>query len=739
MLEAEKNLNVSKLNGLRKQLADANEELTQLNKEIDAKIEQLKGVHYEVNLKYQGLKSELEGLHFFLNTALHKNDKQKYEKLKAQFEKDGAVVENLRNKEMRAAKALADAEAMKTDINSSYKKLSDKVDKLRAEITKQEKVIQQNEESLFNLVRNAPLADALVPSIKVKQIILPKLHDDYHFNLVDRVDRCINCHALIDKPGFEKMPQPFTSHPNLDQYLTANSPHPVEKIGCTVCHAGSPRSLDFSNAGHTPQNHKQEHEWKEKYGYYHNHHLETPMLPTGMTEGSCIQCHAKQNELANAPVFNRGMRLIERAGCYECHKFKGYFEELSEKKEHAPSLKAIASKLTKDWAAKWIWDPKSFRPSTSMPAFYKLHNNSDEASLKRSAVELDGMVTYLFAKSKDYQALEYPKLASDVNRGKELVGSVGCLACHAVDDFPRSNPEVDSEDGYPAAMAQVDEQIYNFGPELNQMGSKVSKEWLYSWLKNPQHYWKKTNMPSMRLSDQEAVDVAAYLLSKTNDDFAKVAVPKAENAVRDEIILNNFNKQLPLEEAKVKLASMTLHDKQMWVGEKMIAHYGCAMCHAIEGFEGQAKVGAELTYEGSKSLSKFTFDNVKVPHTRHDWIYAKIRTPRVFDVGMERDFDAKTKMPQFGFNHEQAEAVAAIVTGYKKSVVDEDAKFSVDERWHNIIEGQKLVRRKNCVGCHVIEDKGGDILGHYEDDFSEGPPTLNKQGKKHGRSGCLVS
>lgn len=731
LLEAEKNLNASKMSGLKKQLADARGDLTQLNKEINAKIEKLKGVHYEVNLKYQGLKSELEGLQFFMNSALHKNDKKKYEKLKAQFVKDSAVVEVLRNKEMRAAKAMDDAMALKTDMNSNYKKISGKITKLTSQIAAQEKIIQLNEESLFNLVRNAPLADALVPSIKIKQIILPKLKEDYHFNLVERVDRCINCHALIDKPGFEKMPQPFTSHPNLKQYLSSNSPHPLNKIGCTSCHAGSPRSLDFSNAGHTPKDHNQKHEWKEKYGFYVNHHLETPMLPTKMTEGSCVQCHAKQNELANAPVFNRGMRLIERSGCYECHKFKGYFAELSDKVEHAPSLKAVASKLTKEWVAKWIWDPKSFSPTTRMPAFYKLHNNSDEASLKRSAVELDGMVEYLFAKTKKYEPLEYPvKLASDVNIGKELVGSLGCLGCHAVKDFPRSNPEVDPEDGYPAAMAQVDSEIYNFGPELNQMGSKVTKEWLYSWLKNPKHYWKKTNMPSLRLNDQEAVNIAAYLMEMKNDSFEALTVPSPEDAVRDDIIISNFNKQLPVEEAKVKLASMSLHDKQIWVGEKMIGHYGCAMCHAIEGFETQAKIGAELSYEGSKSLSKFTFDNVKTPHTRHDWIKTKIRTPRIFDVGVERGFDAKTKMPQFGFNHDQAEAIAAIVNGYKKSVIDEDAKFAVDERWHNIIEGQKLVRRKNCVGCHVIEDKGGDILGHFEDDFSEGPPNLNKQGQK---------
>ncbi|GIT40959.1 MAG: hypothetical protein Ct9H300mP9_8090 [Candidatus Neomarinimicrobiota bacterium] len=43
------------------------------------------------------------------------------------------------------------------------------------------------------------------------------------------------------------------------------------------------------------------------------------------------------------------------------------------------------------------------------------------------------------------------------------------------------------------------------------MGSKVSAEWLFNWLKQPHDYMASTRMPNLRLSDQEAKDLTAYL------------------------------------------------------------------------------------------------------------------------------------------------------------------------------------------------------------------------------------
>lgn len=312
-----------------------------------------------------------------------------------------------------------------------------------------------------------------------------------------------------------------------------------------------------------------------------------------------------------------------------------------------------------------------------------------------------------------------------MERGKKLVGSVGCLGCHASADFPRKNPDD------PTAFGYKDPRVPMFGPELNQMGSKVTNEWLVSWLINPKHYYEGTAMPSLRLTEQEASDIASYLLSKKNERFDSLEPPQADDKVRDKVVLAYLNVTMPPKEAETKLASMSLDDKKLFVGQKMINHYGCYGCHAITGFENSPKIGAELTYEGGKDVSKFAFENVEIFHkSRADWIFTKIRTPRIWDVGKNRDFEGKTRMPQFNINHDQAELLASVVLGLENKNVDDEAIFKVDGRWEQIIAGQRVIRQKNCIGCHVIEKKNGEILALYPEDITMGPPNLNTEGKK---------
>lgn len=713
-----------KLANLRQQITEFKSQNDSLAAELDAKIKNRDDVYFRENQIYQAAKGKLDADLFLVNNAVKKLD-PKAPKLRARWDADAKKVRALFEKAMAAEKSRDAAIQERVLFLASKRKTEDQIANLTADAERLEKVIFKNEANITNLVRNAPVIDFIAPTVKVNQIVLPHLKDDYFFNKVPRVDRCMTCHANADKPGFEDLPQPFTSHPKLGLYLASDSPHPVETIGCTVCHAGIPQSMEFSLAGHTPKDAIQESEWIEKYGYFRPKHLPTPMIPTAMTEGKCIQCHASNVTLEDAPTFNAGMRMVEKFGCYGCHKFAGHFETLSTEKKTGPSLTRVASKLNEDWVKKFIWEPKSYRPSSTMPAFWKTHNNSDPESLARGAVEVDAIAHYLFKKSKPYEPIKLAsKFEGDIARGKELTGSVGCLACHAIADFPRTNPTD------PNVIGHKDPRVPMFGPELNQMGSKVTQEWLVSWLINPKHYWDNTAMPSMKLSEQEATDIAVYLLDKRNARFEQLEAPVAADGVRDMVVYQYLQPSMSNEEAKVKLASMSLDDKKLYLGEKLIGHYGCYGCHAIEGFENAPKIGAELTYQGSKDITKFDFANVKLPKSRADWVYTKIRTPRVWDVGKTSDFEGKTRMPHFGFTHEQATAITAIVLGYENRNVAKEAIFKVDGRWEQIIEGQRVLNRHNCMGCHAMEGMGGEILAHYPDDPSEGPPNLNTEGQK---------
>ena len=52
---------------------------------------------------------------------------------------------------------------------------------------------------------------------------------------------------------------------------------------------------------------------------------------------------------------------------------------------------------------------------------------------------------------------------------------------------------------------------------------------------------------------------------------------------------------------------MTIQEKQIYSGEKLIGHYGCYSCHNIDGFEDKKPIGIALNYEGSKLISKLDF------------------------------------------------------------------------------------------------------------------------------------
>ena len=88
-------------------------------------------------------------------------------------------------------------------------------------------------------------------------------------------------------------------------------------------------------------------------------------------------------------------------------------------------------------------------------------------------------------------------------RGKSIVATVGCYSCHAVGDWKPFNRLKEGN---------------SFGPELNHLPSKVKKEWLKDWIKNPKRYRPDTKMPNLRLTDQEAEDVVAYLWSLKEAD-----------------------------------------------------------------------------------------------------------------------------------------------------------------------------------------------------------------------------
>jgi cbb3-type cytochrome oxidase cytochrome c subunit len=542
------------------------------------------------------------------------------------------------------------------------------------------------------------------------------LYDDFYFAKSQKVDRCTTCHLAIDRKGFEDAPQPFRTHPDLDLFLGASSPHSLEKVGCTVCHGGSGQSLTFIHSAHTPQNEEQKKEWEKKYHWHELEKWEAKMLPLQHTQASCAKCHEGVIEVPKAPKLNEGRRLALRSGCFGCHMVKGFSAQpdggsaAGSGGEHAwkagPSLFNIQSKVDREWIVRWLQNPKSFRASTQMPQVFHLENTSSPEDKAKSNAAIEGIATYLL-KHSDPIPLKTPPIEGDPDIGNKLVHDLGCLGCHAVGDA----------------------KVNNHGPELIHLGSKISREWLFTWLKDPKFVSHTTRMPNLRLSDEDAAHMTSYLLQSKNKAFDDMTLPQVEPKDLDALVLDYMTRKMRHSEANEKLQDMSLEDKFEFVGREMILQQGCFGCHDIRGFEDMKPIGTELTKEGQKEIDRFYFGFVDMEHTRHDWFFQKLKNPRIFDRGKVIGYHEKLRMPQFGFTDEEAEALTTFLLSLREEPIPLEMKRALNLKEEEIEAGRRLVSKFNCQGCHTLDGVEGRIRALYEDP-GNAPPILDGEGAK---------
>jgi mono/diheme cytochrome c family protein len=590
--------------------------------------------------------------------------------------------------------------------------LSKQIDEATAEQTRLTKRLDVIAPSVLkDYFRNAPLLDFMAPTLKVQQVILPNVVDDVNFIRVPKMDRCQTCHLAIDKKGYEKYPQPYTTHPRLELYLGGSSPHPIDKTGCTVCHEGMGQSVSFRDAAHAPGNPQQMEEWEKKYGWEQPHLWDYPMLPTKMTEASCAKCHKQQVYIPNADALNIAYSTYERAGCYACHKTKGFDTNI---RKPGPILTRLDSKLKPEWVKTWIRNPRAVKPTTWMPRFFYNSNNSSPDDAIRNEAEISAIAAYLFANSEQYEPAVKSPPHGDAKSGEQIVKSIGCQGCHVVGEGARD---------------QVGPRR-TFGQPLENIGNKTTYEWIFDWVRDPKHYNPSTYMPNLRLTDQQAADVASYLvtLKGAGGDAAK-ASPDA--AASDAVLLDYMKNVMPVEEAKTQLAKLDPRARQIELGRRAITRYGCFSCHDIKGFENAQSIGTDLSEEGTKLVTRLDFAFISdIPHTsKIAWFRTKLHDPRIFDRGRVLQPLDKLRMPNFDLSDVEVERLVTALMSFQREIQPPGAMPVRSARYDYETAGRTLVHRRNCVGCHIIEGDGGDFVKLVADP-SLGPPMLTPEGAR---------
>ena len=603
----------------------------------------------EIDQKVKDVKSELEEAWYEHDHAVQqKRNFKPYLDEIAELDKRKAQLE----KELEPARARRNQlkEEIK-NIQSGAKEIEDEIAKLAAERDKWVRVMENT------TLKLGPFSFYKIP--KIQQVSLDEFDRNRFDQPVARVDRCVTCHLAINRPGFEKEPHPFRTHPRREVLLADNA-HPPDKLGCTGCHEGQGAAVNSVS-----QAHGDVHLW------------EFPLLRGAKAQSSCTSCHLDVQKFAeDAPLLSEGQRLFEQIGCTGCHLVKGY-ENIP---KIAPSLMKISAKVDPSWMVRWIENPHKFRPRTRMPNF---ELKQDEAL---------AIASYIWSQSKeegDKWAKEHPMPSSfrdgDANaaaRGKKLVETIGCKGCHGFADGEFSTPLGKEKD---------------LVPNLKDIAAKTGPQWIYHWIKDPRGFSPDTRMPSLRLSDEEAGAITAYLMTLG---------AKADQTVGIEEKL--------ADPANIKR------------GESLVRRWGCFGCHDIKGMEKESRIGAELTTFGSKTVEELSFGNrTDIKHTWDDWTYNKLKSPRGYAT--ER---VEQLMPQFDLADEDIKALRTLLGGFRERKVGQRYLADQGQRVQQVVEGRRLMQQYNCVGCHEIENRGGFVRKYYKDNEASAPPPLNGEGEK---------
>lgn len=249
---------------------------------------------------------------------------------------------------------------------------------------------------------------------------------------------------------------------------------------------------------------------------------------------------------------------------------------------------------------------------------------------------------------------------------------------------------------------------------------------------------------------------ARYSVAVSREIAASGKYPqKSADVVGDELVLSTEEGQAITDAAEWR------NRKLQYVGRKTVSKYGCYACHDMPGYELARPIGVALQDWGRKDTSKLGFEHIQeflhhhgepadsgfsstskrveralkdanagllelgqitkeesdsglsaaffynsiVHHGRAGFAWQKLREPRSYDymVTQTKGYDDRLRMPKFPLDEAQIEAITTFVLGLVAEPPAPDYVYTPNERDRTRIEGEVLLAKYNCTGCHVVD------------------------------------
>jgi len=553
------------------------------------------------------------------------------------------------------------------------------------------------------------------------------------------------------------------AHGNYEHWLWPLYPGENAQAGCQTCHAADMVLVSGDVQFHTINDGKDLFRQRGCMGChrYEGYDKEPEDLNSVGQQIKQIETQKKDNVKDSADLMKQAdaaesneeaNKLNEKAVALRVanSKLDGRLQQLDfqshslmqDMKKVGPNLKDARLKLNKNWIPVWLKKPSDFRPTTKMPNF-RLNDHQIQAI---SAYIWQSGFTDQLPKHKPGNAAH----------GKELFETRGCLACHSIGESDQMQGGV-------------------FSANLTRVGEKANYDYLVRWIHNarqrtrpycpyekkdigPEDYAKKgipyqfdldhsrcpndghelqvqnmTVMPSLRLSPEDAEDIATYLLTQKKQEPSAYA----DASFMDDPALKEE-------------------------GKKWVRHFGCAGCHEIAGFEDEGRIGTELTYEGSKPIERLDFalfteaaqrggkdsepikdkeDLARLPdgpatqpwYDHKGFFEHKLAEPNIYDQGKVKSETEALRMPNLHLTKEQVLDLTTFLLGSQETSLPGTYQYKPGDARHDIQEGWWIIKKYNCMGCHQFVPGQRTILmglKQYQDAQEQLPPKLLTEGAR---------
>lgn len=174
-----------------------------------------------------------------------------------------------------------------------------------------------------------------------------------------------------------------------------------------------------------------------------------------------------------------------------------------------PSLDGMRGRLSPSWIARYLQEPGDVRPylGESMP---RLPLSADEA--RDLAIWLAG---------DDDNGGDAAVAFGDATRGRALLEDKRCGSCHrftGVEPLPMTAP--------PSLSPDVLARGMKLAPDLALTRDRFVKARLVEWIANPRQLKPDTAMPTLDVTDEQARDMAAYIVQAKLSAFPRAVAPR---------------------------------------------------------------------------------------------------------------------------------------------------------------------------------------------------------------------